>query len=458
MRTEYLNDLNQNYLLVKYESDLQEFSLRMMCENRISGLISCELRSLNEEYWIYYEISGLQSIKNLFVKRSMSASEFNLLLIEWQKLRMNLPEYFLSDKMLLLRPDTIFYDMRTSHFYFTILPETFTEEILNCEEKLSEFLIRIIDHESMETVDKVYRLYDEMREGEVHLENYIMETEMFYNIEEKQKEPKTFFQKEDASRNTDDLELINGEESNQNDLFINKTEQDKGTRSDKSKNEEKTLINLKKSEKRKAVGLLSIIGAIVFLAVGIWQHKLPIESAIALATMGIAVILLLRMIIRLNHKADKKEAGMNKRKLREINQEKYDREAESEYQSMLNTEEAEHMETYQESSMRTIYIELTEKQERKLYGLGKNKSSRITLNEFPYTIGMNKEFSDFQLTDHSVSRVHARFFLEEDEVILMDLNSTNGTYHNGLRLQPDQKVRLEPEDEVGFGKVMFIYR
>ena len=41
---------------------------------------------------------------------------------------------------------------------------------------------------------------------------------------------------------------------------------------------------------------------------------------------------------------------------------------------------------------------------------------------------------------------------------MQDLNSTNGTYHNGLRLRPNEKVMLEVEDEVGLGRVQLVFR
>ena len=34
----------------------------------------------------------------------------------------------------------------------------------------------------------------------------------------------------------------------------------------------------------------------------------------------------------------------------------------------------------------------------------------------------------------------------------------NGTFKNGLRLQPYEKRRLEEDDEIRFGNLLFIYR
>lgn len=74
------------------------------------------------------------------------------------------------------------------------------------------------------------------------------------------------------------------------------------------------------------------------------------------------------------------------------------------------------------------------------------------------SIGKKKEEVDLVLKDASVSRIHARITSVEGDIYLEDLNSTNGTFQNGLRMQPYEKKKLEEGDEVRFGKVVFIFR
>ena len=53
------------------------------------------------------------------------------------------------------------------------------------------------------------------------------------------------------------------------------------------------------------------------------------------------------------------------------------------------------------------------------------------------------------LGDVTVSRHHARFFVDEEGLTVEDLRSTNGTYVNAER---HDKCRLMPGDEVIIGK------
>lgn len=80
------------------------------------------------------------------------------------------------------------------------------------------------------------------------------------------------------------------------------------------------------------------------------------------------------------------------------------------------------------------------------------------LEKLPFVIGKKKDSVDLVINDYSASRIHARITREEGIYYIEDLNSTNGTYKNGLRLQPYEKRKLEKDDELKFGKTEYIYR
>ena len=108
---------------------------------------------------------------------------------------------------------------------------------------------------------------------------------------------------------------------------------------------------------------------------------------------------------------------------------------------------------------RTTYMEVPpEQEERKLYGNGKQNRKVISLDSLPLVIGKKSEKTDVVLADASVSRMHARLSEEEGQIYLEDLNATNGTFKNGVRLKPYERVVLFKEDEVKLGKLSFTYR
>lgn len=114
---------------------------------------------------------------------------------------------------------------------------------------------------------------------------------------------------------------------------------------------------------------------------------------------------------------------------------------------------------YEEELGRTVYIEEKQEETERVHRLYTPEDKLIASVEKPIiTLGKKKEEADVVLEDSSVSRMHARILREGKEYYMEDLNSTNGTYKNGLRLQPYEKRKLEPGDELKCGRVTLIFR
>ncbi len=79
---------------------------------------------------------------------------------------------------------------------------------------------------------------------------------------------------------------------------------------------------------------------------------------------------------------------------------------------------------------------------------------RITKENF--LIGKKKDAVDGWVKARGISRIHGRITKEEDCYYLTDLNSTNGTFLNGGRLEVNEKARLRPGDKVGFADVRYV--
>lgn len=119
---------------------------------------------------------------------------------------------------------------------------------------------------------------------------------------------------------------------------------------------------------------------------------------------------------------------------------------------------AEESEFNEEEYGRTVYIEEKPEDAEQVHRLYTPEDKLIASIEKPMiTIGKKKEDADVVLEDPSISRMHARISREGKEYYLEDLNSTNGTFKNGLRLQPYEKRRLESGDELKCGRVTLIF-
>jgi len=114
--------------------------------------------------------------------------------------------------------------------------------------------------------------------------------------------------------------------------------------------------------------------------------------------------------------------------------------------------------TYAEEYGQTIYISEGEEtvQQRRLYTA--NDQILVQLDNPAYVIGKKKDEVEVVLEDASISRMHARIIREKDSYYIEDLNSTNGTFKNNLRMQPYEKRELEEGDEIRMGKVVLYFR
>jgi hypothetical protein len=63
------------------------------------------------------------------------------------------------------------------------------------------------------------------------------------------------------------------------------------------------------------------------------------------------------------------------------------------------------------------------------------------------------DLSPYQAYANGVSRLHAVIKREGNQVLLMDLGSSNGTYVNGKRLNPNVEQNLKNGDVVALGKL-----
>ena len=89
----------------------------------------------------------------------------------------------------------------------------------------------------------------------------------------------------------------------------------------------------------------------------------------------------------------------------------------------------------------------------KLQWKEKGRQKQYVLREFPCTVGKIKEEVSVVISDLSVSRIHCRFIEKDHKVCVMDLNSTNGTFLNGLPVKNGEILEIEKNDEIHVGKV-----
>ena len=165
MEATYYRDSEHNYMVIPSppEADTAGYSYRMLELNRIDGLLPCSLRHIDGQRYLYYEITGRQSLTNLFAGHKIPGPELWVLLKALYHIGGSLSEYLLDISQLVLMPDQIYFEFRTGKFLFTYLPgEQQAPEVFR-------FLADGIDSKDKKAAAAAYRMSAAARDGKTRM-------------------------------------------------------------------------------------------------------------------------------------------------------------------------------------------------------------------------------------------------------------------------------------------------
>lgn len=396
LHTEYVKNLNCNYerILLEDKPEENRYQYCIVGRGGIKRLLPCSLRYINNAAYLYYDISSTQNLSQFYAGKPMKREWLKDFLWAMKQIRLELERFLLDDSNLLWYPDQIFQDLEKKDFFFLYVPY-YTGE--NGFQELLNFLVEHVDYEDDILVECVYTFYEQYKlHGEMYLREQIFE-------DAKQLDVPALTMPTDAPT----------ERGQQEDL-------------------EKVKVN-------KPVDVISDRISMTE------ENKQPVGSE------------------------DKPRKGLlyfleNRKKRQQEERAAIRRQTENAMEACAVAESSSYIasrqevsDDYEEELGRTVYVE--EKEEEKSYCLFTREGTLVyTLGPDSFVIGKMRGEADCILPDNSVSRVHARITRENKEFYIEDLNSTNGTFKNGLRMQPYEKRRLQPEDEIRLGKTVLIFR
>lgn len=430
---EYVNDLCCNYLTIPYEGNEQDFALRMMAENVTNVFLPMELRRIDGRALLYYNISGMQNMEVLYAEKQIDRQAFQTLMWQLHEAMEQSRELFLPGDGICLEPANLFWDWGTGRWKLAYIPgrgEKEPESMQSEKEMFAEFLVMHMDHKDEELAGTVYRFYEEICAG-----GGFSRIDAFGEA----------LEQKNTGENGSSAMNLGGE--SEEEIFPAEREEEVWDYEDlgeeeKEKEKEPKAPNLRRDKRvQMTVGILFVLAAVVTVAGG---RVMPDMIRPGMAVSGLLAAAFFAMSLRQRKGQEAAEEMMEA--LRQDADLFYEMEGEEEKEKEHALEE------------KTVYMDIQRENERKLYGIGKARRQKILLDGLPCLIGKEKGLVTHVISDPSVSRMHARFYEEGEAVWMQDLNSTNGTYHNGMRLRPNEKVTLEPEDEVAFGQVQFVFR
>lgn len=467
MQAEFKRENHKSYFVIRdsrLDSDghsHEVYDLEMLCENQMQGILPVSLHSFNGETELYYDISTKQTLRVLFEKKVFTREDLKWIFSGINEAVCELENYLLDMENLLIDPDYIYINMTEKKVYLLYYPypeESFESEV----EKFAEYILDKICNEDEQTVVYAYNFYRYVKEEKGDLISIFQDMENSDSNSEKEKS-------EQASKQmqVEKNELFQEDEET---LYFDEELQ-------QIKDNEKPSESNHLKEKRIIVFSFFALLGVGIMAFEAWQNQLGFEElftkqeiiiGLAITILAVLAFILFSVIDFVRDKAkDKKKdiyRDVDEKNRNEVIENDLDSIFSGNEETFLETETGVSFETDREnfSKVDDMYetVLLQEDcyvEQRILVGKIKGKQRQIDLSSFPFIIGKSKEQADYVIDDSSISRIHARFTLRDGIVFLTDLNSTNGSMKNGIRLQPNELVELEAEDEIKFGRVTFTY-
>ncbi|MGL5649511.1 MAG: DUF6382 domain-containing protein [Clostridium sp.] len=418
------------YLVLNTEKEkLLSYQLEMINNNRECGILEIEAKQFNSKLELNYKVVNLESLEEYIINTEMDERKLINIIKSISNIVNSYENYFLDQDNYLLEIDRIYINPINNVIKMVYIPleENVNEDFEKEFKKLIKELVTTTMNKNWVDTNKLGVSTLEYLENNnfniVNFEKFILS-----------------FQKSDTTTMNYNSQIKNKnlEKNNQNKYKIveNKTVADNHLKSEKK--EQRNVFESKKTKKSLEVSKIVFVISTLFLIIGIYVSITSNElSTMIKLFIGIGSLLSIVVLIMLFIKKNNNKEKNTEEKFRfNENQIKFNNFNENDYCTEILEEE------------KSFYlIKKDDKFAEKI---------KITNNDF--IIGRLKDEVDFCIPIKTVGKTHAKIVKEKNENYLIDINSKNGTYLNGKRLDANKAYQLTDNDEIIFVNNKYIYK
>lgn len=475
----YYRELQKTYLIAEdcLEELLESYFGRAVLHTAINGLAACREHLVNGKKEIWYEIDGFHTLEQIFAVKKISGQELKQILLGLAQTIEELEKYLIDGKRLCYQPEYLYMDMETGKLKLLF---DFTERDREYPlMPLAEFLLERLDHEEEAAIELGYFFYEQTGKDVLSIRE----------IEKKAEGSPKAVLREELIEEKQEIRTACGaskEMFSEEDIFPDRLYEQSFS---KEKVQEPLLGEGRYLTKGgAAVTVMALLlGGSFFLVRAYFSLTeteeliwLVVSAVLLLMGAGVSIYMFLRE--RRTGAVRNKSSEQGDAAIRESTQENVEIKSmqrnmgirentrknavisrniqkDAEYRKDIQSNAIGELpyEEYgqeidflpKETDGKTIYLgDMLAKKEYVLVG----ENREYKLDTFPFLIGKDKERVTLMLKDRSVSRIHARFLLEDGILYLEDLHSTNGTYLNDLLLEPHVRMKVKRGDFLQFGK------
>ena len=459
MKAEYKRDLKNNYLVIEAETenDMEDYIIHMTEQNRIPGLLPMQVRKMDGSCYLYYEITSLQPMSDIYEKKTLICQDILYILSEIQEVLESVRRYLLNPQQIFFDPQYMYVNPESLRISFCYFPSSGSERSVSV---LAEYMLKKLDHQDSKAVTLGYIFY-QRASGE----NFSL-SETLHEILEKD-------WKENSKKNVKETESgyepghLSGRESG----YESSDRGAEGFQYEESRNQEERQeeyqVFHKDRKKAREFRLFQIVHPailILFLVTTAATETLLYFAWINLTEAGGVIFLSLAASILCNRfwlrqKEKKKNeygqriiAGEDREFLREdmdqLRMELYHSESKNPYGDRYSKYESEDQTQCLSNLVPEESQMILSSEEPERYPL-------ICIQGKILIVGKTRGQADILLPDPAVNRLHERLEKRQESFYVRDMNSRNGTYVNGTRLKPQEEAEIRDGDTVMFANVRY---
>lgn len=397
MEVRYRRELNETFLILEGEKEPDTYVVRIMEENLVPGLLPCKIHWSEGKPEYYFSISGCRSLQKSWEKKQVSLEEIRELLFGIYQALEHLEEYLIDVNHVLLEPEFLYIPEAGLSQVCLCCHPGWREDFFGRLRQLIQYFLNKIDPMEEKSAQAAYELFQISR--------------------------KEFFGFEDLFPVLDQDEE---EEPTPESVDLWMPEEEEGP----------ILPSPSKKKKMPMAGtLVMVVGmCAIGLLYGLGLWALPDSAASwGLLLLTVALVFFAGLILR--EWEMRKAAGETRERPRD---------------EFLETGEAV-----------TEFLQGTfseKPRERLLISQNSLKHDTIHIVRMPFVIGKMEGACDYQLKRSVISRIHARLEQQEGSVYLIDCNSTNGTFLNGVRLEPNRRYPVREGDEIILADLKYLFQ
>lgn len=414
MKVRYRNDLYGNYMLIEIpkEEDTSQYSYKMLERNRIAGVLNCQERMEDGKSYWYADVSKKRNLVQEYQDKKLQLEDMIAIFQQVTPIVEEVRNYLLNESMVVMDPEYIYKDLENDNLSVLVLPWIQEKNTIH---KLAEFFLEKMNHRDENGVNAAYLFYCQQSQEHFSWHRFlpVLEKE---SILKRQKSKEEFLSKNNSDmlkkENTEDVWNELNEKGIKESFFTEEKEEFQG----------KNIRNTKKK-----VAIIFLVTAIALLIFSMLPYTNYAMKIFGISLSILLFIVFLFLIFSKRKEKDKKQ--------------------------ICTEDEIIPKQEIDIGMKETIFFNACEEECLKLQWKEKGRQKQYVLREFPCTVGKIKEEVSMVISDLSVSRIHCRFIEKDNKVCVMDLNSTNGTFLNGLPIKNGEILEIEKNDEIHVGKV-----